>query len=140
MAWNALRLVGIGDTMVGYGRLLRRNGRFQFKREDVMGEKTMPVTGGCLCGAIRYESTEPPNWVVCCHCRICQQAHGGLFDVGVEFPGEAFRYTKGEVTYYQSSPWAKRGFCANCGSPVDTWYKDNSDPIVHIGSLDHPED
>ena len=105
-----------------------------------MGEKTMPVTGGCLCGAIRYESTEPPNWVVCCHCRICQQAYGGLFGLGLEFPGEAFRYTKGEVTYYQSSPWSKRGFCANCGSPVDTWYKDDSDPIVYIGSLDHPED
>jgi len=28
-----------------------------------MGEKTIPVTGGCLCGAIRYESTEPPDWV-----------------------------------------------------------------------------
>ena len=29
---------------------------------------------------------------------------------------------------------------ANCGSPVDTWYKDDSDPIVYIGTLDHPED
>ncbi len=105
-----------------------------------MGEKTMPVTGGCLCGAIRYESTEPPNWVVYCHCRICQQAHGGLYDVGVEFPGEAFRFTKGEATYYQSSPWAKRGFCANCGSPVDHLYVDDADPIVFIGTLDHPED
>ncbi len=64
----------------------------------MMGEKTMPVTGGCLCGAIRYESTEPPNWVVSCHCRMCQQASGGLFCLGVEFTGEAFRYTKGEVT------------------------------------------
>ena len=105
-----------------------------------MGEKTMPVTGGCLCGAIRYESTEPPNWVVCCHCRICQQAYGGLFGIGLEFPGKAFRYTKGEVTYYQSSSWSKRGFCANCGSPVDMWYKDDPDGIVFIGTLDHPED
>ena len=105
-----------------------------------MGEKTMPVTGGCLCGAIRYESTEPPNWVVCCHCRICQQAYGGLFGIGLEFPGKAFRYTKGEVTYYQSSSWAKRGFCAKCGSPVAHVYKDDPDLIVLIGSLDHPED
>ncbi len=105
-----------------------------------MGEKTMPVTGGCLCGAIRYESTEPPNWVKYCHCRICQQAYGGLYAVGLEFPGEAFRYTKGEVTYYQSSSWAKRGFCANCGSPVDHLYVNDPDPIVCIGTLDHPED
>ncbi len=105
-----------------------------------MGEKTMPVTGGCLCGAIRYESTEPPNWVKYCHCRICQQAYGGLYAVGLEFPGEAFRYTKGEVTYYRSSSWAKRGFCANCGSPVDHLYVNDPDPIVCIGTLDHPED
>ncbi len=105
-----------------------------------MGEKTMPVTGGCLCGAIRYESTEPPNWVTYCHCRICQQASGGLYGLGAEFPGEAFRYTKGEVTYYQSSSWAKRGFCANCGSPVDHLYVNDPDPIVCIGTLDHPED
>ncbi len=105
-----------------------------------MGEKTMPVTGGCLCGAIKYESTEPPNWAVYCHCRMCQQAYGGLYGLGLEFPGEAFRFTKVEVTYYQSSPWAKRGFCANCGSPVDTWYINNPDPIVYIGTLDHPED
>ncbi len=100
----------------------------------------MPVTGGCLCGAIRCESTEPPNWVKYCHCRICQQAYGGLYAVGLEFPGEAFRYTKGEVTYYQSSSWAKRGFCANCGSPVDHLYVNDPDPIVCIGTLDHPED
>ncbi len=105
-----------------------------------MDEKSLPVTGGCLCGAIRYESSAPPNWVTCCHCRICQQAHGGLFDVGVEFPVEAFRFTKGEVTYYQSTPWAKRGFCSKCGSPVAHVYKDDPDPIVLIGSLDHPED
>ncbi len=60
--------------------------------------------------------------------------------MGVEFSGEAFRYTKGEVTYYQSSPWVKRGFCANCGSPVDMWYVNDPEPVIFIGSLDHPED
>ena len=105
-----------------------------------MEEKTMPVTGGCLCGAIRYESTVPPNSVSYCHCRMCQQAYGALYGLFASFPVEAFRYTQGEPTYYQSSPWAKRGFCANCGSPVDFWYVDDPEAGVTIGTLDHPED
>ena len=112
-----------------------------------MGEKTMPVTGGCLCGAIRYESTEPPDYVVYCHCRICQIACGALFALVAGFPGETFRYTQGEPTYYHSSSWVKRGFCANCGSPVEMTYTQEfhvSDPEpgpgVLIGTLDHPED
>ena len=105
-----------------------------------MTDKTIPVTGGCLCGAIRYESTEPPNWVGYCHCRMCQQAYGALFGLFAAFPEEAFRYTQGEPTYYQSSPWAKRAFCANCGSPIDLSYVDDPITNVLIGTLDHPED
>jgi hypothetical protein len=71
---------------------------------------------------------------------MCQRAYGGLYGLFASFPVEAFRYTQGEPTYYQSSPWAKRGFCANCGSPVDFWYVDDPEPGVTIGTLDHPED
>ncbi len=105
-----------------------------------MGEKTMPVTGGCLCGAIRYESTEQPIWIGYCHCRMCQQAYGALYGLFAAFPAEAFRYTRGEPTYYQSSSWAKRGFCANCGSPVTMGSVDSPRRTVLIGTLDHPED
>ena len=105
-----------------------------------MGEKTVPVTGGCLCGAIRYESTVPPNWVGYCHCRMCQQAYGALFGLFAAFPGEAFRYTQGEPTYYQSSSWATRYFCAKCGSPIGMAFVDDPAPCVLIGTLDHPED
>ncbi len=61
-----------------------------------MAGKTLPVTGGCLCGAIRYESTAPPNWVSYCHCRICQKAYGALFGLFAAFPEAAFRYTRGQ--------------------------------------------
>ncbi len=105
-----------------------------------MGEKSVPVTGGCLCGAVRYESTVPPKWVGYCHCRMCQRAYGALYGLFAAFPGEAFRYTHGEPTYNKSSPWAKRGFCANCGSPVDMLYVDDPEAAVLIGTLDHPED
>jgi len=45
-------------------------------------EKT---TGGCLCGAVRYESTKPPIWVGYCHCRMCQKAYGNLFGIFAAF-------------------------------------------------------
>ncbi len=44
-----------------------------------MTEKTMPVTGGCLCGAVRYEAIEPPHHAEYCHCNTCKKARGGIF-------------------------------------------------------------
>ncbi len=41
-----------------------------------MSDKTTPITGGCLCGAVRYESEEPPTDSNYCHCRICQRTSG----------------------------------------------------------------
>ncbi len=105
-----------------------------------MAGKTLPVTGGCLCGAIRYESTAPPNWVSYCHCRICQKAYGALFGLFAAFPEAAFRYTRGAPKYYRSSPRARRGFCRDCGSPVDFRYDDRRERGVLIGTLDRPEE
>ena len=106
----------------------------------IMSEKSMPITGGCLCGAVRYKSTEPSVWTGYCHCRMCQQAYGALFGTFADFPTEAFRYTQGEPVYYQSSPWAKRGFCGSCGSPIEFRYMDSPTLGILIGTLDHPED
>ncbi len=105
-----------------------------------MAGKTLPVTGGCLCGAIRYESTAPPNWVSYCHCRICQKAYGALFGLFAAFPEAAFRFTRGAPKYYRSSPRARRGFCRDCGTPVDFRYDDRPEMGVLIGTLDRPEE
>jgi len=103
-------------------------------------EPRVPVTGGCLCGAVRYESSKPPNLVGFCHCRMCQRASGGLFLVFADFPGEAFRFTSGEPRYYRSSEIATRGFCPECGTPIAFQYDGDSDPAIMVGTLDHPED
>ena len=47
----------------------------------------VPVTGGCLCNAVRFESKEAPTQGFFCHCRICQKAYGGLFSATVTFSG-----------------------------------------------------
>ena len=100
----------------------------------------VPFTGGCLCGAVRYESKEPPTGGYYCHCRICQKSGGGLFNASLRVPGSGFRFTKGELRCYRSSGFGKRGFCADCGSPVAFFYEGNPNVWIKIGSLDHPED
>ena len=106
-----------------------------------MTDKTMPITGGCMCGAIRYEATEPPQEVGYCHCRMCQKGTGNLFYPYAAFRCDAFRITQGEPKFYKSSAWLERGFCANCGTQVYDHYLKGSDRVfASIGSLDHPED
>ena len=105
-----------------------------------MSAHHIPVTGGCLCGAVRYESRDPPVLGCFCHCTLCQKNYGGLFQATLKFTGSGFRYTSGEPKYYRSSVFAKRGFCAECGSPIAFLYEGNPDLWVLIGSLDHPAD
>ncbi len=45
-----------------------------------MVEETMPITGGCLCGAVRYEANELPSKGVVCHCHVCQRTTGSAFE------------------------------------------------------------
>ena len=106
-----------------------------------MTDKTMPITGGCMCGAIRYEATEPPHEVSYCHCRMCQRWTGNLFMSSAMFRDAEFRFTQGEPKFYQSSALIERGFCANCGTQVcDRYLKGVDGVFATIGSLDHPED
>jgi len=100
----------------------------------------IPVTGGCLCGAIRYESTEAPELVGFCHCRMCQKATGGLYLVYADFDGDAFKFTRGEPRYYRSSEIATRGFCPECGTQIAFRYDGDTGPAIGVGTLDHPED
>ena len=81
-----------------------------------MNTKTEKITGGCFCGAVRYESSEPPYSASYCHCRMCQKLNGSTFVVAATFRKDTFRFTRGEPKLYKSSDIAERGFCANCGS------------------------
>lgn len=100
----------------------------------------VPVTGGCLCGAVRYKSEESPIHGYICHCTMCRKNCGGFFGATVRFPGSAFELTKGELKAYAATKFAKRCFCADCGTPVAYFYAGNPDVWIYVGSLDHPED
>ncbi len=106
-----------------------------------MSDKTMPITGGCMCGAVRYEASEPPQTVGYCHCRMCQKWTGNLFMSYAGFRSATFRFTQGEPKFYKTSVVIERGFCANCGTQVFNHYLKGPDwMFATIGSLDHPED
>ena len=84
---------------------------------------SVPFTGGCACGAIRYECTAKPLLVWKCHCRDCQKRTGSAFYVNVWVPTPALRFTKGEPTYAptqgESGNIFYRGFCSACGATVE---------------------
>src|SRR6266849_7339317 len=81
-----------------------------------------PWTGGCACGAIRYECAAAPFLALNCHCRDCQRASGSAYIAALVVPASAFTLRKGAPTYYavtaESGHTTRRGFCPACGSPL----------------------
>lgn len=80
----------------------------------------MPITGACLCGAVRYEIDGQLLDGGNCHCSMCRKAHGAAFATYASFGPESFRWVNGEdlVSYYDSSPNESRMFCRVCGSTL----------------------
>ncbi len=107
-----------------------------------MTEQPETWTGGCLCGAIAYESNGLPGKNSgYCHCRMCQKAYGNGFTAFIEFPAETFKITRGEPTIYRSSNVGERGFFPRCGSPVIMRYASLSKSVwVYVGTMDQAKD
>lgn len=100
------------------------------------------LTGGCLCGAVRYKSTEQPAMSLNCHCRDCQKASGGASTASLFVPIDSLNVT-GNVKYYDSigdsGQVISRGFCPECGSAL--FGKPAIMPnliSIRPGTLDHP--
>jgi hypothetical protein len=78
------------------------------------------ITGGCLCGAVRYEADLPSLFCVHCHCRFCRRAHGAAYVTWFGVKEAGFRLTEGAdaLRWYASSKQSRRGFCAHCGTTL----------------------
>jgi len=100
------------------------------------------LTGGCLCGAIRYTVRAPVATLRACHCTNCQKSSGAAGTVNAVVPSASFRITKGATRKYDDSAThsgrtLSRHFCADCGSPI--YSQRNPDPgflVVRAGTLD----
>lgn len=100
-----------------------------------------PLTGGCLCGAIRYSISAPVTELRACHCRNCQRASGAGGTVGAVVPAEAFKITQGKPKRYSavadSGRTLHRHFCPDCGSPLYSLREQMPEMIVvRAGTLD----
>ena len=101
-----------------------------------------PITGGCLCGAVRYTIGAPVNQLIACHCLNCQKHTGSGGSVNAVVPADQFRITKGEPKKYDDSATKSgrtlsRFFCGGCGSPLFSHRNpDIGVRIVRAGSLD----
>jgi hypothetical protein len=110
-----------------------------------MSKIRIPFTGGCQCGAIRYECTAEPIMMLKCNCRDCQHVTGDGFAAAVVMPAKSFRLTRGQLRYHFTESIArrkhKRGFCPGCGSRITGAESEAGDsPYVGVlaGSLDDP--
>ncbi len=99
---------------------------------------TQAITGGCLCGACRYETGAEPLNIRVCHCHICQKATGAAFYARVQVPFDTLAIT-GPVAWYPSSPGLRRGFCPNCGTTLFSKRASGNAIGLAMGSLDDPD-
>lgn len=94
----------------------------------------MAATGKCLCGAVSFTAASVKPDVHACHCTMCQRWLGGPA-LGVEASGVEF--SGGEnLSVYESSPWAERGFCNKCGSSVYYRVREPNLYVLFAGSFD----
>ena len=102
----------------------------------------MAHSGGCLCGAVRYEMDNAPAVTGVCHCKNCQREAGSTFSTLAAVPRAEFRFTRGEPKLYEdkdteSGNAVARYFCGNCGSPIYSALPAQADTVyLKTGTLD----
>ena len=96
--------------------------------------------GGCQCGAVRYEIAGEPVMAAICHCTMCRRANAAPAVAWAMFSDAQVTFAKARPKEYASSPEARRGFCAACGTQISFTARFLPGLVdVTIGSLDDPE-
>lgn len=101
----------------------------------------MKITGGCYCGAVRFQATQVPLYQTNCHCANCRRAVGAQSVAWITVHRASFRFEKGTPKGYRTDTGAWRTFCDCCGTSL-TYERDSRPDEIDIttGSLDRPED
>lgn len=102
-----------------------------------------PYTGGCACGAIRYQISGEPLFQNDCQCRDCQRKSGTGHGSYLTFPSKLNVTLEGKAQQWNivadSGNVKTRGFCPTCGSPVYLTFAAMPDLFtIHAASLDDP--
>jgi hypothetical protein len=96
----------------------------------------LPLTGGCLCGRVRYEVTEPPVAAGYCHCTRCQRRTGSAAAVSALLAPGSLRVTSGEELLDSFDPpdGFSKVFCSACGGAL--WATNGETYAVRMGTFD----
>lgn len=96
------------------------------------------VTGGCLCGAVRFRVSGFLREVWLCHCGQCRRTHGHVAAYAAAAPDALELTERAGLTWYRSSGTAQRGFCRTCGASL-FWAPAHGRHIsIAAGALDPP--
>jgi len=101
------------------------------------------ASGGCLCGAVRFELTKPAHDVYHCHCSICRKLQGALYPTYAVVARDGFRLLQGAdaVSTHDSSEAVHRHFCSTCGAHVFEDVDSRPDAVwLSVGTLDDGAD
>lgn len=96
-------------------------------------------TGGCLCGAVRFEISGPIENIIYCHCSQCRKAQGSAFATNGIVRAEQFRLVSGDdmLTGYEATPGETKYFCKVCGSPILSRSQARPGQVrVRLGTID----
>jgi hypothetical protein len=99
----------------------------------------LPLTGGCLCGGVRFEVDEPPISAGYCHCTRCQRRTGTAASAQVRIVPGSLRVVSGEelVRAFEPEDGFPKEFCSACGSALWSRNPDNPDALgVRMGAFD----
>lgn len=96
------------------------------------------MTGGCLCGAIRYRIARPVEGALICHCESCRRASGAPMVAWVTVGTDTFAWLTLQPMAYESSPGVIRTHCGVCGTSL-TYQSDPDHIDITTASLDAPE-
>jgi hypothetical protein len=97
------------------------------------------ITGGCLCGGVRYEISEPLLKMTYCHCTRCQRRTGTAASVQARVAPGAFRFVQGAELVKGWQPpdhGFEKCFCSECGGALVSRHPDGTVWSVRMGTLD----
>ena len=80
----------------------------------------LPLTGGCNCGAVRFEVTQPLVVASYCHCKRCQRRSGTGASANAHPAPGAFRIVAGDdrLRSWKPTDGGEKWFCGDCGSSL----------------------
>ncbi len=98
----------------------------------------LPLTGGCLCGAVRFEVTEAPLGAGYCHCTRCQRRTGTAASIQAQMAPGSVRILSGEelLRAYEPADGMAKVFCSACGSSLWSRRPDGGVLSVRFGVFD----